>query len=674
MEEFDLPHRIQFAPYNQVFHQLLDPASLLVQNKQGINVVLLRLEDFAPGSAASQPPAGVPEALREEFRKTIDEFLNAVQTASARSAVPMLVGVCPPTPELGSAADWRRLFEQGESTLVSELSKQTGVEVITAADLVGRHPLADYYDQDADRLGHIPYTPLFYTTLGTQIARKIYALQAVPHKVVVLDCDQTLWQGICGEDGPRGIALDPPRRVLHDFIIAQHAAGMLVCLCSKNNEEDVAEVFRLRADFPLRREHFVSWRVNWQPKSENIRSLADELQVGLSSIIFIDDDLLECAEVETNCPEVLTLQLPENRETIPAFLRGIWAFDRRQATAEDKNRTALYRQNEQRAGIRQRASNLADFMASLRLNIEIGEPSVEELGRVSQLTFRTNQFNTTTIRRAEKEIQDLFLSRALEFLTVKVSDRFGDYGLVGAVLYKPGLSALYVDSFLVSCRALGRGVEQHVLARLGQLAVARGFETVDIPFNPTGRNMPAQRLLEQLGTEHRNPAGEGFVFRFPAKMLADIDVRVPLVMADAEAMAARPLPSPAEPALRNSSERNLPRKLRQIAEELSDSERVLAAIETRRRVARDLATAALAPRTPMEETIATMWAEVMGIANVGVTDQFFALGGNSLLMTSLGDLMLKIKPSQLYDLPSKSCHHISREYRAPQRNNMNINS
>jgi len=220
--------------------------------------------------------------------------------------------------------------------------------------------------------------------------------------------------------------LDAPRKALQDFMRAQHAAGRLLAVCSKNSEEDVREVFAQRLDMPLRHEHFAAWRVNWTPKSENIKSIAQELNLGLDSFIFVDDNPVECAEVEANCPGVLTLQLPENPAEIPQFLKHCWAFDVLKVTAEDARRGEMYRESRQREELRSKAGSLADFIAGLNLKIQIAPMVSEQLARVSQLTQRTNQFNVTTIRRTEAEMQQLATHATV--LTVTVSARFGDYG------------------------------------------------------------------------------------------------------------------------------------------------------------------------------------------------------------------------------------------------------
>jgi FkbH-like protein len=267
---------------------------------------------------------------------------------------------------------------------------------------------------------------------------------------------------------------------------------------------------------PLQRHHILAMRLNWSPKSQNLKELAAELGLGLDSFIFIDDSPLECAEVEAHCPEVLTLQLPPAAEKIPQLLRHVWALDRRKSTAEDTRRTALYRANLERESSRREAMSLGEFLAGLELVVTIAAAAPHQLDRVAQLTQRTNQLNLSTVRRSAAEIALLCESGARECLAVEVRDRFGDYGLVGAILFVAGAKAIEVDTFLLSCRALGRGVEHRMLAFLGELARARGKAGVEVPFVPTDKNRPAREFLESVGADCRQPAATGSVYRFPA--------------------------------------------------------------------------------------------------------------------------------------------------------------
>src|SRR5207245_11632747 len=192
-----------------------------------------------------------------------------------------------------------------------------------------------YEDEYADNLGHIPYTPPVFTALGSTLARQIFSLLSPPRWVIVLDCDNTLWKGVCHEDGPLGVLVDAPCRALQEFMLHQIDAGMLLCLCGKNAEADVEAVFAENSGMVLRDEHIAARSINWNSKPQNLAELEDEIQIGLDSFLFIGGGRAECAEVQAQCPEVLTLLLPENAEEIPSFLRGVWVFDHRKVTPED---------------------------------------------------------------------------------------------------------------------------------------------------------------------------------------------------------------------------------------------------------------------------------------------------------------------------------------------------
>ena len=214
--------------------------------------------------------------------------------------------------------------------------------------MLEQYPVSDWYDAVADREGHVPYTEVFFAGLGTLLSRKIHALYRIPYKVLVLDCDNTLWKGVAGEDGPQGIGLSEPFLALQRFVVDRAGEGMVVCLCSKNVEEDVGAIFDTCDDMVLKRDHLVSWRINWEPKSVNIKSLAREFDLGLDCFIFLDDNPVEIAEVRANCPDVLTVRIPEREDEIPLCINNIWAFDQLKVTEADKKRSAFYQRNVKR--------------------------------------------------------------------------------------------------------------------------------------------------------------------------------------------------------------------------------------------------------------------------------------------------------------------------------------
>ncbi len=470
--ELALPHEIRFAAYNQLFQELLTPSSLFARNR-GFNVALVRLDDWLA--------AGVDESARR--------FIEAVRSSTA--SAPLILALCPSAPGHEAAC------------LPAARLIRDAVAAIPAVYLAEPEPVANPHDPYAGELGHLPYTPLFFVSLATAVARKIHALSHPPYKVIALDCDDTLWRGICGEDGPQGVVLDPPRRALQEFMAARRREGMLLALCSKNNEEDVIETFHAHPEMPLRLEDFTARRINWESKGSNLASLAAELDLALDSFILVDDNPKECTEAQAEAPAILALPLPPQAEEIPGFLSHVWAFDRARVTDEDLRRHEQYAQRARRNQAAQSASSLEDFLESLQLEVRIEPMTPPQIPRVAQLTARTNQMNCSPVRRGEAEIRALAGDgeerRAAECLTVHVSDRFGDYGLTGVVIFRCAGDTLTCDTFLLSCRALGRGVEHRMVARLGEIARDRGLRRIDIPFVRSPRNRPAELFLESIG-------------------------------------------------------------------------------------------------------------------------------------------------------------------------------
>jgi FkbH-like protein len=633
MKELGQATRIEFGPYNQVFQQLLDPSSLLRTNQSGVNVLLLRLEDWANAEASQNGACVFAENAAENIRRNAIDFVQAMRSATLLSGVPYLVVLCPASASAKSVPGICNQLDSVEEMIRAEL-EPLGVHSVTSQVLADLYPVSEYDDPRANRLAHMPYTPLSFAAVGTMIARRVYGLQVAPHKVIVLDCDQTLWKGVCGEDGALGIEVDPPRRALQEFMIQQHGSGKLLCLCSRNNEEDVFEVFERRQEMPVRREHIISWRINWGLKSENLHSLADELNLGLESFIFVDDDPAVCLEVRENCPEVLTLQLPGEPSEIPRFLNHIWAFDCVASTREDMQRTQLYEQNIQRERLRGETAGLGDFLTSLCLKIEISELAAENVARVSQLTQRTNQFNFTTIRRSEPEIQQLYQTGRVQCLTASVIDRFGDYGLVGVIMFAEGKAALEIDTFLLSCRALGRGVEHKMLAQVGAMALERGLGYVDLRYSETPKNRPALEFAQQLKVEETKDSRQDRVFRIPASLAASLTFDV----SDQSANPLGPVKEDLTKPGRMSHAIHQPGHtfLHQIATELFDAQQILAAVSAEKERLRPVtAPAPVAAHDQVESKLKTIWESILRVRPIGVDDDYFELGGDSFLAVSL---------------------------------------
>jgi FkbH-like protein len=628
MEELGVTGTIEFAPYNQVFQQLLDPGSQLAQNSNGCNVVFVRIEDWHRFS--TQPPDA--ETSSGDLEQYAIDLIGAIRTALVRSSTPLVLAFCPVSARTAGNPMVHDEITRIEDQIKSALVGTAGLYFVERGEL-GIYPIPLYDDPERDQLGHIPYTPFFFAALATVLARRLHALVSSPYKVIVLDCDNTLWRGIVGEDGVTGIAIPPAFCDLQHFMVELSGKGFLLCLCSKNEESDVLAVLDQQTEMVLKREHFVSWRINWRPKAENIRSLAQELNLGLDSFIFLDDNPLECASVRAECSEVLVLQLPDEQR-IAAFLRNVWAFDRLRVTLEDQERTAMYQQEMERNRFQQRVLSIEEFVAGLNLEVRISELTPSQVERIAQLTQRTNQFNFTTFRRVAAEIQQL-AEAGLQCRSVCVSDRFGDYGLVGVMVFGKRGDALEVDTFLLSCRVLGRGVEHQMLRTLGEMASKWSLSQVVATLICTPKNLPAQRFLEDVAGQWRTDIGGGRRYIIPVEDAMGLKYSSRAAQSDAEgADIENPSSGPPRSTLMPANWQRFER----IATTLSSPEHVLEAMQSRRGHQRPAArpqTPLIAPRTELETTLAELWAKVLRLETVGVRENFFELGGTSLRAVDL---------------------------------------
>lgn len=620
LERLQMSSRVVIAPPFQVLQTLVDPTSLLRANAAGLNVILVRWADLTHRDqfAASAPAADLAAALH---------------SCANESRLPHAVILCSSSPESDKSYQ-EQLHSEWDNQLIHEFDTYTNVFVMTTGEIQSLYPVVHAHDSYGDGLAAIPYTPARFAAIGTVIARKYHMLNEPPYKVIAVDCDNTLWSGVCGEDGPEGIVLDQPRLILQKHLLDQHRKGTLLCLCSKNNAEDVLAVFHGWQEMPLGLEHFISQRINWEPKAENLMSLASELGVSADSFIFLDDNPVECEAMRTTLPEVLTMQIPARADDIAEFLRHGWAFDRAKATKEDQQRTVLYHQAKERESLRKTVATIEDFLASLDLKLDFQSLNETHLARASQLTYRVNQFNLTTIRRTEAELAAMLRQQDFTGLLIGASDRFGDYGIVGLILLSWGLDTLEVDTFVLSCRALGRGVEHRIVAELAALAQTKGLKTLVLRLTITPKNQPARDFLDTEFAAYAQSDGESLVYRIPVEIALDARPRSSAgIPAAAEApldfTQPPPFESPRPPATRSFH-------LAEIATTMTDGDKILSHIESWKRNSQATAEPeAIAPRTEIEQTLANIWAAVLGWDAIGIRDNFLTLGGDSLKMVQV---------------------------------------
>jgi len=627
---------ISFTAYGQVFQQLLEPGSEFSRRQSGWNIIFLRVADLL--SSSSNEGRHEPEEDEAKILALSKEFSDAVFTYSNTGIAPVMIVVTPSNSEYYS-----RLSQQFTELLSETIGGLPTVHLVASADVAQLYPVDTIFEDESDRFGHVPYTETYFAALASYILRFATILSRREKKVIVLDCDNTLWKGVCGEDGYLGVSIKGGHRILQSFMMQQLDNGRLVCLVSKNVESDVKAVFKKNPQMLIPWEKLTAWQINWQPKSENIKRLAAELDLSLDSFVFLDDNPVEIAEVTANCPQVLSIQVPKDDKEIAHLLNHIWVFDKHRVTDEDKKRADSYRDNIKRNQLFNETSSFSDFLEKLDLQIDFEELNPENQARVAQLSQRTNQFNTTTRRHDEVALRNLAGRAGAACHTVRVKDRFGDYGLVGVIMVEASDERLMVTDFMLSCRALGKGVEHKMLAYVGELASRSGCVEVDVQLIKTARNDPAQQFLNSLDSKNYI-SGSMAHYRFDAALLAEIEMKPPVFEAvkprdesnneiDRDISSSSTTDDPIGEYLK------LDRQILEVGKLCSFPQDVVSAMSKELKDRPSLQQAFSKPKEGIEMSLARMWQRVLRLKQVGRSDRFTDLGGTSVQLVKIHTLI-----------------------------------
>jgi FkbH-like protein len=504
---------IELGPYNQLFQICLDHKSVFkkaLRSDHDVIALLFRLEDIVLDEllAFLQGDTAAFQGAAEK----LDVLVSALRELRAKFAGTLITNL-PPFPTSLPAGTSRLENPIGLGALHRALTTRfaeavTGISGIRLCDLdaVQREcGLPNSFDSRQWYLYRQPFTDLFLFRAGSLLARMIVSLRQPSKKCVVLDCDNTLWGGTVGEDGIENIELGDEFpgtafRDLQRLLLYWRGQGVLLALASKNNEADVWEVFEKHSGMLLKRQHISAWQINWNPKSENIVHIAKALNIGIDSLVFIDDSPMEIDYMRAARPEVSCFLVPEDPADILDTMRNLTLFDRLEVTQEDRKRADLMRAEQQRTAL---GSSLSpeEFRKSLGLRIDFFLTQPTDLERITQLINKTNQFNLTTIRRSVDQVRALASSPQHRVFGIRVSDKFGDYGLTGVIIaeIQQNSREMIIDTFLLSCRVLGRGVETALLAALADEARIQGAEYLVASFIPTAKNAPASTFLPDHG-------------------------------------------------------------------------------------------------------------------------------------------------------------------------------
>ena len=349
--------------------------------------------------------------------------------------------------------------------------------------------------------------PVSFTCLLLYVrntANIIAALFGGTAKCLVLDLDNTLWGGVIGDDGPEGIRIgagDPVGEAyaaFQEYVLQLKQRGVLLAVCSKNDEAQALRAFTERTGMLLRREDFAAFRANWASKPDNLLEIATELNLGLSALVFVDDNPAEREHVRQRLPEVRVIDLPEDPADYAYAIDDAAPFEIVAISAEDRQRTEQYRANAERTRLLDTVQDYRAYLETLGQHAVIRPFDVDHLDRITQLINKTNQFNLTTERLTRSQVEAVMQSRAITAY-VRLADRFGDNGLISVLVARPDDRDYWIDLWLMSCRVLKRGVEQLLCNHLVEQVRRQGGDRIIGVYRPTARNSMVARHFETLG-------------------------------------------------------------------------------------------------------------------------------------------------------------------------------
>lgn len=507
--------------------QEANAGSGLLRHRPDISLLMLRLEDLHP--ALARPIVALDAEGQRRLRvEALTQLRSFVAAFRAQSVGRLVLTFLPAQggPALGHydaqaespEAAWREAFKSEVGRWMREaVPSSLYLDLDDVLLQVGRNA---FFDRRYWYTAQFPFTP----EAAREIARRVVGvgvlLKTPQAKVLVLDADNTLWGGIIGEDGVDGIALGPdyPGVAYRDFqrrLLDFRQRGFILAMCSKNDAADVDRVLRDHPHQILRDSDFTARRVNWLSKAENLVSLAEELRLGLDSFVFLDDSDHECAAVRYALPQVEVIRTPARALDVPTCLDHVARLEVLALTSEDVAKTELYAQERRRRELNENIGRaggaVGDYLASLAMTMQIHLDAEGHLARLSQLTQKTNQFNLTTRRYDEQQMKVLIAAGDWLVADFSLLDVFGDSGIVGlALLRRRSPRRVELDTFLMSCRVIGREAEAAFLHALLRRLAEAGIVEVEAEFIPTAKNGLAKSFLVDQGFE---PVAGGRAYR-----------------------------------------------------------------------------------------------------------------------------------------------------------------
>lgn len=506
-DEKGLVLKTYLGGYGQYNQEILDKDSNFYQFKPHLSILFLDIKDML-GEDYYFPYRLSGSRRRLVIKEKLRQLTNLVEVFKRNSSGKLIlhnfsVPFYSPVGILENKQDFG-LFEMvrhSNRLLDDTFRKDNQIFVFDYDAFLSKQGKLYAYDDKMYYLADMKLNPALLPDLCREYMRYIMAIKGKTKKCLVLDLDDTLWGGIVGEDGFEGVKLGPtpPGNAFLEFqkhLLSLFERGIILAINSSNNKDEALKVLNEHPYMLLREDKFATIKINWENKINNMMEISKELNLGLDSIIYIDDNIRNRQMMREILPEVFALELPEDPALYIKALRECIDLDTLRITVEDKRRGKMYTQERKRKESRLLFKNISDFLKHLDIRIRIEKASKFSLPRISQLTQRTNQFNFTARRYQEEDMRLLLRDSSCQIYSITVTDRFGDSGISGAVILKKGSDGLIIDNFLLSCRVLGKEIEKSIMNFCFNKAKRAKAKYLTCEYIPNPKNPIVREFLE----------------------------------------------------------------------------------------------------------------------------------------------------------------------------------
>lgn len=534
--ESDITCATYICGYGQYNQDILDQSSKLYEFSPDITFVIIDTRTVM--STLFYTPYAIPANDRRSYiDKRVADFVNLVRSFKNRANSKVVLtncsiptyspyGICEGKSEYGL----REMVYDFNAKLSEAFRSDPQVFLFDFNSFVSKYGEVNVLDYRQYLVGDIKVSLSYIPHLAEELMGYVKANLGVNRKCIVLDLDNTLWGGIIGEDGFDRIdlSLKPPGMAFVEFqrlLLALYQRGIILAINSRNNEDEALRAIKEHPYMVLREENFATMKINWSDKISNMKEIAEELNIGLESIVYFDDDPINRELMLKAIPQVLTVNLPDDPSLYASTLMRINDFNTLAVTREDRIRGEMYKQEQRRIELKKSASNLEDFLKQLDIKVTMKKANDFTIPRIAQLTLKTNQFNLTTRRYQEKDVQMFARDQNKLIGCAQTKDKFGDNGITGVYIVNKNHAnkEWFIDTFLLSCRVMGRGIEDVMLGYILNKAKEEGAIRVKAEYIPTKKNMPCEQLLPNFGFKRE---GEQWVFTYqePIKQTSHIEL------------------------------------------------------------------------------------------------------------------------------------------------------